>query len=545
MKYRIIQSQNYSNIQRQYQLPSLLAKIIDSHHYDDQTIQNLLNPRLIYHDFSLFEEADITLDRIQEAIDNDEKICIYGDYDCDGILATTILVQAFQECGVQVGYHIPHRQDDGYGLNKERVKQMAEKGYTLIITVDNGVKAFEAIEEANENGIDVIVTDHHQIDNDLPDACSFIHTQLSPDYPFKDISGGFVAYKLATALLGRQDKYLYCLAALTTISDMMPLLDENRSLVKKALELMREEKYTSLELLLGNQQNYSTTTLGFTIAPKINSFGRLPELCHPNILVKYFLKDAPTQLMMRVSQMANEINTKRQSLTQEQYMLAMNSQHDSCLYWASPDVHIGLLGLIAGKYTREYEKPSFVMHYDLKEGLYKGSARSVEGFPLHTFFQKYREDLVTFGGHALAGGFTVDDQHFQQFQNHLMNELKDVELFDQKDILLIDSQDISLMAVESLSRLEPFGMSNEEPLLLLQDVPIANIGLLSEGKHLKIHVDYPHVKMTALYFHGGKYYEQIKSLQLIDLIGTLSINEFRGQKNINFIIKDIMRHLSQ
>ena len=200
-----------------------------------------MNPRLIYHDFSLFEEADMTLERIHEAIENEEKICIYGDYDCDGILATTILVQAFKELGVQVGYHIPNRFDDGYGLNIERVEQMAKRGYSLIITVDNGVKAFEAVERANELGIDVIITDHHQFDADLPDACTFIHTKLSPDYPFKEISGGFVAYKLASALLQKQDKYLYCLAAITTISDMMPLLDENRSLVKKALTFMNEE----------------------------------------------------------------------------------------------------------------------------------------------------------------------------------------------------------------------------------------------------------------------------------------------------------------
>ncbi|MFQ9633488.1 MAG: DHH family phosphoesterase, partial [Coprobacillus cateniformis] len=282
MEYKIIEPKKYQDIQNQYQVNSLLAKVIDIHEYDQETLQTLLSPRLIYHDFSLFEEADMTLERIHEAIENEEKICIYGDYDCDGILATTILVQAFAELGVQVGYHIPNRFDDGYGLNAARVKQMAQRGYSLIITVDNGVKAFDAVECANELGVDVIITDHHQFDNDLPDAMSFIHTKLSPEYPFKEISGGFVAYKLASALLEKQDKYLYCLAAITTISDMMPLLDENRSLVKKALTFMKSEKYPSLELLLGDQQSYTTTTIGFTIAPKINSFGRLPELCNPN-----------------------------------------------------------------------------------------------------------------------------------------------------------------------------------------------------------------------------------------------------------------------
>lgn len=540
MEYKIIESKTYQNVQAKYNINSLLAKVIDSHHYDEKTLQSLLNPRLIYHDFSLFEEADITLDRIHEAIDNEEKICIYGDYDCDGILATTILVQAFLELGVHVGYHIPNRFEDGYGLNVKRVKQMAEKGYTLIITVDNGVKAFEAVECANELGVDVIITDHHQFDQDLPDACSFIHTKLSPDYPFKEISGGFVAYKLASALLGRQDKYLYCLAAITTISDMMPLLDENRSLVKKALTFMQEEKYPSLELLLGNQQKYNTTTLGFTIAPKINSFGRLPELCNPNILVKYFLKNAPRDLMMRVAQLATQINVKRQAMTNEQYACADPQQDIPFLYWASEDVHEGLIGLIAGKYTRQYEKPSFVMHYDKQSGIYKGSARSVEGFSLHDFFNAHSEYLLTYGGHSLAGGFSLDQKHYQDFYQCIQNHLKDVHLCAMTQTLLIDEHDLRMENVASLSLLEPYGMSNEEPLFYLKNMKISQVTLLSQGKHLKLELDLPYVKLSALYFQNGSLYEQIKNKKTVDLVGTLNINEYRNQKTMNFIIKDIL-----
>lgn len=540
MKYNVIESKEYKNIQEKYHVNSLLAKVLDSYHYDHNILETLLNPRLIYHDFALFEEAEMTLDRIQEAIENNEKICIYGDYDCDGILATTILVQCFLELGVQVGYHIPNRFHDGYGLNVERVQQMAEKGYTLIITVDNGVKAFEAIECANELGIDVIVTDHHQFDNDLPDACTFIHTKLSPEYPFKEISGGFVAYKLASALLQKQDKYLYCLAAITTISDMMPLIDENRSLVKKALQFMKEEKYTSLELLLGNQQNYTTTTLGFTIAPKINSFGRLPELCNPNILVKYFLKNAPMELMMKVSQTANEINTKRQTLTNEQYILAKEKIQEPFLYWASKDVHEGIVGLIAGKYTREFEKPSFVMHYDTNKRIYKGSARSVEGFSLHQFFIEHQDQLIAYGGHSLAGGFTLDEEHFHSFHQCIQESLKDIELYSSSSVIQIDEMDLSVANIQSLSALEPFGMGNEEPLYLLKNVPVSKVYTLSDGKHLKMDIEYKNVKLFGLFFNHGEKAEEIKQQQNVDLIGTLSINEYRNQKSINIIIKDMI-----
>ena len=540
MEYKIIEAKNYQNVQNQYHVNSLLAKVIASHQYDDKTLQSLLNPRLIYHNFSLFEEADMTLERIQEAIENEEKICIYGDYDCDGILATSILVQAFLELGVQVGYHIPNRFDDGYGLNVNRVKQMAKRGYSLIITVDNGVKAFDAVECANELGVDVIITDHHQFDTDLPDACTFIHTKLSPDYPFKEISGGFVAYKLASALLQRQDKYLYCLAAITTVSDMMPLLDENRSLVKKALTFMKEEKYPALELLLGDQKHYTTTTLGFTIAPKINSFGRLPELCNPNVLVKYFLKDASTEFMMKVAQVATQINSKRQSMTNEQYAMACSKEEQDFLYWSSEDVHEGLIGLIAGKYTRQFERPSFVMHYDKQMGIYKGSARSVEGFSLHEFFTTHSEQFVTFGGHALAGGFCVDEDHYESFYHCIEESLKDVSLKSTMQALLIDEGDISVENIESLSLLEPFGMGNEEPVYVLENAPITRVYQLSEGKHLKIDIAYKNVKLSALYFGQGELFEQLKNQKTVNLVGSLSINEFRNQKNINFIVKDMI-----
>lgn len=539
MEYKIIESKNYLNLQKKMNINSLLSKVLDFHHYDQKTLHTLFHPRLIYHDFSLFEESDMVLDRIHEAIENQEKICIYGDYDCDGILATTILVQAFLELGVEVGYHIPHRFEDGYGLNVNRVKQMAEKGYSLIITVDNGVKSFDAVECANELGIDVIITDHHQFDVDLPDACAFIHTKLSPDYPFKEISGGFVAYKLASALLGHQDKYLYCLAAITTISDMMPLLDENRSVVKKALTLMKEEKYQSLELLLDNK-DYTTTSIGFVIAPKINSFGRLPEYCHPNILVKYFLKNASFDLRMKVAQYAKQINQKRQSLTNEQYALANPCKDLPFLYYASEDIHEGLVGLIAGKYTREYEKPSFVMHYDKKNGIYKGSARSVEGFSLHDFFMRHEDELLVYGGHALAGGFSLNEEHFDCFYHSIEDEVKNLNLHSVQEVLLIEENDLCVENIESLSLLEPFGMGNEEPLFCLKNIKILNTQQLSQGKHLKFDLISRHGKISALYFQKGALYDQVKNLQTINLIGTLSINEFRQQKIMNFIIKDIL-----
>ena len=540
MEYKILEPQHSREIQEKYHINSLLAKVIDTKFTNEDEFSTFMNPKLIYHDFSLFEEADMTLDRIYEAIENEEKICIYGDYDCDGILATTILVQAFLELGIEVGYHIPHRFEDGYGLNKKRVEQIASKGYSLIITVDNGVGAFEAVERANELGVDVIVTDHHQFSTELPEAVSFIHTKLSPEYPFKEICGGFIAYKLASALLHKQDKYLFCLAATTTISDMMPLTDENRSLVKRALTFLNEEHYEAFDMLLGDKKVYDSTALGYTIAPKINAFGRLPEYCHPNILVKYFLKEAPHDFRMKVAQKAIDLNTKRQSLTREFYQEALSQGEDSFLYWSSEDVHEGIVGLIAGQYTRDKQKPSFVMHYDKESGIYKGSARSVQGFSLHGFFEAHKDLFVTCGGHALAGGFSVDKDHYEELYHCLKEEIEQAHFVLEETVIRIDRDDLTLSNVESLSLLEPYGMCNREPIFYLEHCPIDQYQLLSEGKHLKLNFHIGDQMISALYFQHGDDYDQLQNKKAVTLIGKLNINTFRNRKSINFILEDVI-----
>ena len=540
MNWDIKQSSNYKKYMQDFSIHSLLAKILDVHQLSNKEIHQLLSSKLTYHDFSLFLDADIALDRINEAIENDEKICIYGDYDCDGILATAILVQAFQSLGKRVGYHIPHRQHDGYGLNVKRVQQMYEKGYTLIITVDNGIKAFEAIDYANNLGIDVIVVDHHECE-ELPNACAIIHTKISPDYPFKEICGGFLAYKLASALLQKHDKYLFSLAAITTISDMMPLRDENRSLVKRALLFMEEEKFLPLELLLGENQKYNVTNIGFIIAPKINSFGRMPEMINPNHLVKFFLKNVDEKFALQIAAAAKSINAKRQELTTAQYKMVLdhNQAHDF-LYVYDQNIHEGLIGLIAGKYTREFQKPSFVMCYDQINDCYKGSARSIATIPLNQIFDTLQEDMMQYGGHALAGGFTVAKNKINQLQDDIDDYLKTFEIEEiPLPALSIDKEDISITSIKELELLEPFGQGNEEILLSLENVEIVSCRVLSGGKHLRFDINLPYGKMQALKFNCPQLIEEYKNKKMISIIGKLKINKYLNQESINMIIEDM------
>lgn len=525
---------------------SLLSKVMDFKHID-QTQMQMMN-KMLFHDYHLFDESQEVYERILGAIDSNEKICIYGDYDCDGILATSILVKTFKMLGKDVGYHIPNRFSDGYGLNETRVKQMAEKGYSLIITVDNGIKALDAIDLANELGVDVIVTDHHAISDDLPNAYAFLHTKLSPNYPFKEISGGMVAYKLAYQLLQKHDRYLFCLAAITTISDMMPIVNENRAIVKKALQIMNEYHFPALDLLLGENQTYNVTSIGFIIAPKINSFGRLPDEANINLCVKYFLMgDHSAALkqpfMHEFAKKAIEINKKRQSLTNQLYVgLKPDIQSsDNFIFLYEKPVHEGIVGLLAGKFAKEFNKVSFVMNYDEKNNLYKGSARSVNGFKLNQFLETASEDLLFFGGHDLAAGFSVKYDRIPCFYNKIKTAIENTVFEEEKiSCLVVDEHDLTLENVNSLKLLEPYGNGNEEPIFCIEKVLIKNIVSLTNGKHLRLECMKNNVAFNALYFNCGEKLNHVEQGTYYDIFGTLSVNEYRSYKSIQMILKDVI-----
>lgn len=543
MEWEILVPQQYQEIMTRYQVGSLLAKVL-CFGLDNRHVQVPLRG------FECFKDANKALSRIEQAIAKHEKVAIYGDYDCDGIMATTILVRAFELRGMAVGYHIPDRFVDGYGLNIRRVEEMAKRGYTLIITVDNGISAFDAIQRANELGVDVIVTDHHDLPHILPPAYAIIHTQFSPDYPFKAISGGFVACKLATAMLSRQDPYIYCLASLSTVSDMMPMVDENRTLVKKALQVMNQQHYLSLDLLLGENQSYNTNGLGFVIAPKINSIGRLNEGMNPNKCVTYFRhsganSEVERDFKMKFANTALKMNQARQRLTTSQYDEAKENMQElsGAILSASPHFHEGLVGLVAGKMMNAYYRPSLVVKKDEESGLYKGSARSIAGIDMHDVLQSCSEHLLVFGGHEKAGGFTVKKDRWddfvknldQYFAHHLTEEL----LIEKRRAILLEETDLSLTDLKEMARLEPFGQENEEPTFCLRVSSPTKIETLGNGKHLKLYFSLPRTNLQVLWFNHGEEYERLSQKDHFELFGQLSINKFRNFENAQMIIKEI------
>ena len=320
-----------------------------------------------------FEGMEKAKNIINEAINHDDKIVIYGDYDCDGIMSTSIMLKCFNMLNYRVGYYVPSRYIDGYGLNEKRVQDFYEKGYKLIITVDNGIAQFEAIKKAYELGMKVIVTDHHEQQENLPEAEVILHPIIS-NYGNVVCCGAYVAFMLASSLLNKCDKYLLSLASIATISDMMPLKEYNRDIVRLGIYYMNHNHYYPISLLADNSA-IDENVIGLKIAPKINAVGRMIETTSINSLIEYFVTNNKERIDI-IYNFINETNEKRKLLTKSTAdTLEIENNAHSIIF--TSDSKEGIIGLIANTLMNKYNLPSIVLTKDhLNPNIYKGSARS-------------------------------------------------------------------------------------------------------------------------------------------------------------------------
>lgn len=303
---------------------------------------------------------------------------------------------------------------------------------------------------------------------------------------------------------------------------------------------MNEEHYQVLELLIGKPQVYTTQLLNFTVIPKINSIGRLPEYCNPNMMVKYFLKDSDSLLRGQIASKCQQVNDIRKKLTSDAITEIKIDEDASFIFYYSSSLHNGILGLIAGRLTNQYKKPSFILNYNDEKHQYTGSCRSIAGFSIQDFFNRHADLFVVSGGHDLAGGFTIEESKLELLKNTIKDALKDFEYDPTITTIGIESNDITISNIESLSVLEPFGQSNNEPLFEIDDVTVLSITPLSNGKHIKLRCKKDNIEFDALYFNASNHLNQFNSNNHATLIGNLSINNFRNMKNINFIIRDML-----
>mgnify|MGYP003966001361 FL=1 len=507
------------------------------------------------HDPHLFKDMEKACQRIYKAIKNKELITVYGDYDADGVSSAVILRSVLKNLKANVEVYLPHRAKEGYGLNKKAVEELAKKS-KVVITCDCGISNYEEVDIANEKGLDVIITDHHTVPEKLPKALAIIHPQVDEKYPFKFLAGGGVAFKLAQALLSHakndlsakekeiNEKWLLDMVALATVADMVPLLGENRTLVKYGMLVLKKTQRLGMKKLIEianlDVSKIDTRSIGFSLAPRINAAGRMD---HAN-LAYYLMIEEDEDKAIQLAKDLNQSNLDRQKLTERIVREAKAqkiNEDDSLLTFYNPDWSSGLTGLVAGRLAREHSRPVFVMT-KVDENIV-GSGRSVPEFNIIEALQDNEELLIKYGGHPQACGFSMDPVKQEEFikvmKENAANKLKDVQFISKLEVELgIDFEDISWDLVDLLEKFRPYGQKNPEPLFMSTGLSVTSLRQVgNDGKHLKLEVSKGNKKKGAIAFGMGK-----MSLELgdkIDIVYNLSINQWNGNREIQLIIKDI------
>lgn len=501
---------------------------------------------------------EAAVNRIIKAGEQQEKIRIYGDYDADGVTSTALMVMLMSELGIDCDYYIPHRANEGYGLNKLAIDHAKSHGVDLIITVDNGISAMDEISYANELGINVIVTDHHEPPEVLPDAYAIINPkQPKCTYPFKQLAGVGVAFKLAHALLQEIPRELLQLAAVGTIADLMPLTDENRLIVKLGLEQLHHKPILGLKALASASDiEYKEVTamhVGFSLAPRINASGRLDSAMEAVQLLIASSEQLAEDLALQLDQM----NKERQRIVDEIVTEAMQeletsiaeSPLDSVIVIARENWNVGVIGIVASKILEKYYRPVIVLSKDPETGLAKGSARSIPGFDMYQALTECKHHLMHYGGHQAAAGMTLHQDQIAAFREHL-NRLAEEWLTadDFIPITHIDMecsiQELPLEMIERIQALAPFGMGNPSPRFIFNELRIHDMKAIGkEQQHLKLMasqtMDEISYTIEAIGFGHGEQMKYVSPTSKVDLLGEISINEWNGIRKPQVIIQDI------
>jgi single-stranded-DNA-specific exonuclease len=501
----------------------------------------------------LLEDMHIAIERINQAIRNKEKITVYGDYDADGVTSTYVLLSTLKKLGANVDFYIPNRFTEGYGPNEEAFRFLKDQGTDLIVTVDNGIAGIHEANVAKEIGLDLIITDHHEPGPELPDCLAIIHPKRPNSlYPFQELAGVGVAFKLATALLGEVSEELLPFVAIGTVGDLVSLKDENRLLVQKGLKLIPSCQNLGLKALLkvagADIHHVNEMTIGFTLAPRINAPGRLE---HADLGVHLFLTEDPEEAFA-IAQEINDLNKQRQSIVDEiakeaiaEFTENEKYKDDQIIVLGKENWHPGVIGIVASRLVETFSKPALVFSYDYTSGLAKGSARSIPRFDLFENLSKCRDLLPHFGGHKMAAGMTLKIEDVDKLRQRL-NTLAKEQLTPEDFILeteidgVISLDEINLETIEQMERLAPFGTDNPKPIIMVKDVQLPNIRSVgSDGKHLKMTMANHSVEVDGIGFNLGELADHISPLANVSLIGELDINEWNHIRKPQVLVKDI------
>ncbi|MFD1389331.1 single-stranded-DNA-specific exonuclease RecJ [Oceanobacillus oncorhynchi subsp. oncorhynchi] len=488
---------------------------------------------------------DKAVKRIKEAADNNEKIVVYGDYDADGVSSTVVLLHALNKIGAVYEYYIPNRFTEGYGPNEAAFRQLHQAGFGLIITVDTGIASIHEAEVAKELGLDLIITDHHEPQAEIPDCYTIIHPKLSEAYPFKELAGVGVSLKLAHALLGELPVEVLPYAAIGTIADLVPLVSENRILAAFGLKELQRTSYVGLKALkqvCQLEEGLTEEDIGFRIGPRINAVGRLGDA---DLAVDLLLEE-DAEIALEMANELNHINEQRKKIVQDIVDEAMDMvQTDKrIIIVAKEGWNEGVLGIVASKLVQKYDRPAIVLAVKPEQGIVKGSARSIPAFDLFEGCMTVRDLFTHFGGHAQAAGMTLPAENLEPLEtalNKLLFENLSEEDFKQELYInaILDMEDINVSLIEEIGRLSPFGMGNSKPLFEINEIPkeVRQIG--SRKNHLKMQFASSNAQIDTVGFGFGELKEAISPYTKVAVAGELSVNEWNGRRNAQIMMEDL------
>ncbi len=511
------------------------------------------------HNPSLLPDIENATERIIFAIQNKEKIVIYGDYDVDGVTSVSLLYSFLKECGADVDFYIPDRLTEGYGLNIKAINKISKLGTKLLITVDCGIASPGEVELAKAQKMDVIITDHHTCKEKIPNALAVINPKR-PDslYPYKELAGVGVIFKTILAVakvLGLNTtecfKKYSPFAAIGTIADVVELQDENRIIVDKGLSNLKNS-YCGIDALLkvsGNDERpVDSSSVAFSLAPRINAAGRMETAKIATELLLSKDSNSATDLAERL----NTINQTRQQIERKIYEEALgmlssdnNLENKRIIVLAQKNWHHGVIGIVASKITEQFHKPCILLSYD-EDNKAKGSGRSVEGINLYDALSSTDELLTQFGGHSLAAGLSLNMNNFDEFSKKIDEYIKKTYPEEPTKTLLIDCSVppsfVTLENAKQLHRFEPYGMGNEKPVFSMSNVTVINASSIgADNRHLSLVVEANEKTFKAVGFSFGALLPYLTPGLKIDIAFNLEINFWRGEESVQLIIKDIKK----
>ncbi|MEF2243311.1 single-stranded-DNA-specific exonuclease RecJ [Paenibacillus sp. IITD108] len=554
-------------LSKQLNLSLLVTRLLVKRGYSEQesasrflscTVEQL-------HDPFLLKGMEQAVNRLKKAIENNEKIRIYGDYDADGVTSTSLLIRLFASLNCRFDYYIPHREKEGYGLNRGAIEQAVQDGIDLMVTVDTGISAADEIDYANQLSLDVIITDHHEPPAVIPAACAVVNPkQEDCPYPFKGLAGVGVAFKLACALLGTIPREWTDLVSIGTIADLMPLTDENRVMVQMGLKQINDSAAIGIQALAKvsglDIHVLTSTNIAFGLAPRLNAAGRLE---HAGQAVELLISNR-MEAALELAERLDALNKERQAIVEEiveqaeeqwQAKLAdcrrgssdqLNAQQEpGVIVLAGEGWNVGVIGIVASKLLEKYYKPVIILGIDRATGMCKGSARSIEGFDLHAALTSCEEWLDHYGGHQAAAGMSMRREHVASFAEAMSvlayERLTEEDWIPKSAIdLACTLEEASLSTIEQLAMLEPFGAGNPSPKLMFNNIVVKDRRAIGkDAKHLKLQFGAGQQVLDAIGFGVGHHAALLKAGHAVDVIGELSVNEWNGRRTPQLQISDI------